>query len=146
MKTFAIFSLVVFSLFISSCDETKKVIDVASTVQLSGNYTVSQIGDTDLGSTPLTFSLAALDKSIRGDSSCNTFFGNYTVDLYALSFGTFAITERYCDEPVMEIERAYLKALAKTGSFGIQNNILTLYSKTDRSVVLIANKEVNQGN
>lgn len=146
MKKITLFSLVVFSLIFTGCDETKKVIDVASTVQLSGNYTVSDIGGKDLGSTPLTFSLAALDKSIRGNSSCNTFFGNYTVDLYALSFGTFAITEMYCDEPVMEIEKAYLKALANTGSFAIQNNILTLYSKTDRAVLLTANKEVNQGN
>jgi heat shock protein HslJ len=144
MKTIAIFSIAIFSLIFTNCDETKKVIDVASTVQLSGNYRVSEIGNTDLGSSDLTFTMAALDKSIRGNSSCNTFFGNYTVDLYALSFGTFAITEMYCDEPIMDIERAYLKALHNTGSFSIENSILTLYSKVDRSVVLKANKEVNK--
>ena len=144
MKTITILSLAIFSLIFTNCDETKKVIDVASTVQLSGNYNVSEIRDTDLGSSDLTFMMTALDKSIRGNSSCNDFFGNYTVDLYTLSFGTFSITEMYCDEPIMDVERAYLKALHNTGSFSIENNILTFYSKVDRSVVLKANKEVNK--
>ncbi len=146
MRTLTIFSLVLAAMLFIQCDETKKVIDVAGTVQLSGEYTVSEIGDNDLGTIPLTFSLAALDKSISGNSSCNSFFGNYTLDLYVLSFGTFSITEKYCDESIMDVERAYMEALANTGSYSLQENVLVLYSKMNRSVVLKANKKPVQGN
>jgi heat shock protein HslJ len=125
------------------CDETKKVIDVAGSVQLSGSYTVVDFGKTVSTSEPMTFSFAALDKSIRGNTGCNSFFGNYTIDLYALSFGDFSVTEKYCDEPVMIAERALLKALQNTGSYSLQDNVLTLYSKNDRSVLVKANKTVN---
>jgi heat shock protein HslJ len=146
MKTLTIISLLFFAMIFTNCDETKKVIDLAGTVQLSGNYIVTEIGMSAVDPNSMTFSLAALDKTINGNTGCNSFFGNYTLDMYALGFGDFAVTERYCDEPVMIAERAYLKALGESGSYTLQNNILTLYSKLDRSVLLKAQKETNQGN
>jgi heat shock protein HslJ len=143
MKIITILSLVLSSLIFVKCDETKKVIDVAGTVQLSGNYTVVDLGQTTLGTEAMTFSFAAIDKSIRGYTGCNSFFGNYTIDLFALSFGEFAVSEKYCDEPVMISERALLKALQDTGSYSLQNNVLTLYSKIDRTIILKANKTTN---
>ena len=114
MKTFNTLILLPLILLMSACDETKNVVDVAGSIQLTGEYTITEITDTEIGSNDLTLRLSALDKSVRGNSSCNTFFGNYTIDLYALSFNQFAITERYCDEPVMIVERAYLEALHHT--------------------------------
>jgi heat shock protein HslJ len=52
-------------------------------------------------------------------------------------------TEMYCDEPVMETERAYLKAISNTGSYSIVEEVLTFYSKTDRSQLLTAKKNKN---
>ena len=94
----------------------------------------------------VTFTLAALDKSISGNTGCNSFFGNYTIDLYAMSFGDIAVSENFCDKPIMATETRLLKALKNTGSYALQDGILTLYSKTDRSVVLKATKEKNTQN
>jgi heat shock protein HslJ len=148
MKNLVIVLAVVLLGSMTSCEETKKVIGVAGSVQLSGNYMVTSIpGASDKISKEgdlLTLNFAALDKSIRGNTGCNTFFGNYTLDLYALSFSDIGATERACSKPVMATENAYMMALGNTGSYELQNNILTLFSKTDRSVLLTAKKEVQE--
>ncbi len=145
MKTLATLSLLIFTLVFTSCDETKKVIDVAGSVQLTGNYTVSALNGKKLTSNPSpTFSLSALDNSFRGTSGCNSVFGNYTIDLYAISFDNLAVSEKYCAEKeIMKTERDFLDALNQTGSYALQNGVLTFYSKTDRSVVLSATKDTN---
>ena len=88
----------------------------------------------------------ALDKTVRGNTGCNSFFGSYALDLYALSFSDIGNTEMACDQPIMDVENAFLNALRNTGSYGLENSMLTLYSKTDRSELLIARKERNDGN
>ena len=143
MKTFATLSLLIFTLIFTSCDETKRVIDVAGNVQLSGSYTVSAVNGKKISvKTNPTFTLSAMDNSFQGDTGCNSVFGSYSLDLYAISFGDLAVTAKHCAEPnVMEVEKDFLDALNNTGSYEIQNNILTFYSKTDRSVLLKATKD-----
>ncbi|GAB5398602.1 MAG: META domain-containing protein [Aureisphaera sp.] len=131
---------------ISSCDETKKVIDVAGNVHLTGNYTITSIGGTEVSEKAPTITFVALDKTIRGNTGCNSFFGSYTLDLYALSFSDIGSTEMACDQPIMDVENAFLSALRNTGSYDLENSMLTLYSKSDRSELLIARKERNEGN
>lgn len=142
MRTMII-SLFAMLLFIS-CDETKKVIDAAGNVQLSGNYTVSDIGGVGVSANAPTITFFALDKEIKGNTGCNSFFGNYAIDLYKLTFSEIASTEMACDRPIMRNENAFLQALRDTGSYTLQDNVLTLYSKTDRSVLLTANKETSE--
>ena len=135
-------TLSILSLFMfMSCDETKKVIDVAGNVQLSGSYTIATIGDNSISDNAPTIMFTAMDKGIKGNTGCNSFFGKYALDLYALSFSDIASTEMACDEPVMGVENAFLDALRKTGSYALENNKLTLYSKNDRSVLLTADKD-----
>ena len=110
-------------------------------VQLSGAYNITNVGAIKVNDPAISINFAALDKSVRGTTGCNSFFGNYTLDLYSLSFGDLAVTENYCEEPVMTTESALLNALRQTGSYTYENNVLTLYSKTDRSVLLTAKKE-----
>ena len=139
-----IFVILVATFFITSCDETKKVIDVAGNVQLSGTYNVSEIGATTSFEKVPYLSFFALDKTIKGNTGCNSFFGNYTLDLYALNFSDIASTEVACDQPIMDVENAFMTALNNTGSYDIQNGVLTLYSKGDRTILLKAIKEANQ--
>jgi len=145
MKTLATLSLLIFTVIFTSCDETKKVIDVAGSVQLTGNYTVYALNGKKLvNTTNPTFTLSALDNSVRGTTGCNSVFGNYNIDLYAITFSDLAVSEKACmDKNIMKSERDFLDALNNTGSYGLENNVLTFYSKTDRSVVLQANKEQN---
>ncbi|CAM3323001.1 META domain-containing protein [Aequorivita lipolytica] len=145
MKTLATLSILIFTIFFTSCDETKKVIDVAGSVQLTGSYTVSSINGKKLtNTTNPTFTMSALDNSFRGTTGCNSVFGNYTLDLYSIGFGDLAVSEKMCmDKNIMKTERDFLDALNNTGSYDLQNGVLTFYSKTDRSVVLSATKDTN---
>ncbi len=145
MKTVATLSILIFTIFFTSCDETKKVIDVAGSVQLTGTYTISAINGKKLtNTTNPTFTMSALDNSFRGTTGCNSVFGNYTVDLYTISFGDLAVSEKMCtDKNIMKTERDFLNALNNTGSYALDNGALTLYSKTDRSVLLNATKDKN---
>ncbi len=146
MKTIYFLYLAILSFTFIGCDETKKTIEVAESVQLSGEYTVIEVGKSATTGDPKKIIFSAIDKTIRGNSDCNSFFGNYTVDGFTLSFGDFAVSERYCDEPIMEKERALLKAISDTGSYLLKDKVLTFYSKTDRSVLLIAKKATIQEN
>lgn len=133
--------LLVVAVLVASCNETKKVIDTAGAVQLSGDYTVTGIeGATITAKSPLTLKFTAINKTISGNAGCNQFSGNYSIDLYAINVGQIMATEMYCDEPVMQTERAYLKAIKNTGSYSIEEGVLTLYSKTDRSQLVTAKK------
>ncbi|MBT8261976.1 MAG: META domain-containing protein [Bacteroidia bacterium] len=140
----ALITICTAALFLISCNETKKVIDVAGNVQLAGNYTITSLGETSVTENAPNITFLALDKSVKGNTGCNSFFGNYSLDLYALSFIDIAATERACDEPIMTNENMFLQALYNTGSYSLEENVLTLFSKNDRSVLLKAQKEVNQ--
>lgn len=139
MKTFITILFTAFVLV--SCDETKKVIDVAGNVQLSGAYKVSSVNNTAVSENAPTFNFYALDKTIKGNTGCNSFFGNYTLDLYAISFSDISSTEMACDQPIMDVENSFLNALRNAGSYDIENSVLTVYSKSDRSVLMVAIKD-----
>ena len=140
-----IFAIAILISFIS-CDETKKVIDVAGSVQLSGTYTITKLDETTVGAKAgITVTFAAIDKSVRGNTGCNSFFGSYNNDLYALTFSEIAMTEKACPAGnIMQNEIKFANALNNTGSYNLQDNVLTLYSKTDRSVLLTAKKDTKE--
>lgn len=146
MKTRILLSFCILALAFISCDETKKVIDTAGNVQLSGNYVVETIDGVSTDATNIVITFAALDKSVRGNTGCNAFFGNYTLDLYALAFDDIAVTEMACDEPIHTKEQKFLSAIYDTGSYTYDKGMLTLFSKTDRSQLLTARKKRNEQN
>lgn len=142
MKTASTFIIAILSfLLMTSCDETKKAIDVAENINLSGSYIVSSINGEKVKSTAPSITFVAIDKTVRGKTGCNSFFGNYTTDLYALSITELAVSEMYCeDEDIQKTERDFLNALNNLGSYSLEDNVLTLYSIKDRSVLAKASK------
>jgi len=144
MKAIKYLSILILAVVFTSCDETKKVVDVAGSVQLTGSYTVSHIKEEKPEGTAPTFSLSAIDNSIKGTTGCNSVFGNYSIDLYVIDFGDLAVSTKECGDKEMKKERDFLDALNNAGSYDIQNNVLTLYSKTDRSILLKALKDSNK--
>ncbi|QNJ97343.1 META domain-containing protein [Constantimarinum furrinae] len=140
MKALTVLIAMVFTISLSSCDETKKVIDAAGNVQISGNYAVAKVNGKTISSNKPTISFTALDKAVNGNTGCNSFFGKYTLDLYALSFSEIASTEMACDAHIMKTENEFLQALRNTGSYALENDVLVLYSKNDRSILLEANR------
>ncbi|MCB0464489.1 MAG: META domain-containing protein [Aequorivita sp.] len=145
MKSIFTLSILIFTILFTGCDETKKAIDVAGSVQLTGNYTVTALNGKKLTATKKpTFTMSALNNSFRGTTGCNSVFGNYTIDLFNISFGDLAVSEMYCDEKeIMKTEQDFLVALKNTGSYSLENNTLTFYSKSDQSVLLNAKKDTN---
>lgn len=135
-----IYILALSVLFIS-CDETKKVIDTAGSVQLSGSYEIVTVNGITISDNKPTITFTALDKGINGNTGCNKFFGKYNVDLYALSFVDVASTEMACDQPIMDVENQFLQGLWNTGSYALEDGMLTLYSKNDRSILITAKKD-----
>lgn len=138
MKKFI--TIVVIALLITACDETKKVVNVTENVQLSGAYRISSISNKAVSENAPFINFIALEKTIRGNTGCNNFFGNYTIDPSDLSFNDIGSTEMACEQPIMDVENAFLQALRNTGSYDIENSVLTLYSKSDQSIILVAIK------
>lgn len=136
-----LFSILLASIFIltTSCDETKKVINTASNVQLNGDYTINTINEKNYTPKGLVLTFDALNKAVNATTECNSMFGTYTLELYALNFAPIASTRMYC-EGKMDAEKEIGQALAETGSYTIENGVLTLFSKNDRSQLLTATK------
>ncbi|UAB81798.1 META domain-containing protein [Marixanthomonas sp. SCSIO 43207] len=146
MKSFATLSLLVITLFFSSCDETKKVIDVAGNVQLSGNYTVNSIEGNALSAIKPSLSFAALSGRVSGDAGCNTYFADYSTNVNSLTIGEVASTKKACAKNIMQVENRFLETLANVGGYRIQDNVLTLYAKNDQSVLITATKNQEDDN
>lgn len=63
-----------------------------------------------LADAPIT-AMFTEDGQYSGNSGCNDYSGDYELDGDTLTLGPFIITERACDQPVMDQERLYLAAL-----------------------------------
>lgn len=135
-----IIKIVVLCLVLTSCDETKKVIDTASQVQLSGSYVVTNLEGKAVTENAPDLNFSVLENQISGSTGCNRYFGTYAIDLYALSFSELGSTKMVCPEPQMNTEFVFMSALGNTGSYSLEEGTLTLYSKNDRSVLLTAQK------
>ena len=141
MKSLATLSLLVFALVFTSCDETKRVIDVAGNVQLSGDYTVTNVEGTSISATKPTITFAALSSRASGNAGCNNYFGDYTITNNTLTLDELAATKKMCGEDAMQVEDKFLETMNKVGGYRIQDNVLTLYAKSDQSVLITATKD-----
>jgi len=59
------------------------------------------------------------DGQAGGTSGCNSYRGGYTVDGDSLTFGPLAATQMACEPPLMDLEAAYLAALADVDGFEV---------------------------
>lgn len=143
MRIVTALTALVFALVLNSCDTTKKTLDMNEELLKSGNYVVKTIN----GEVPKTkapkFTIDVEGSSFNGNSGCNSIFGAATISDKNIEFGNLASTEMYCDEEIMDTERAFFDALNNTGSYAIvRNNILVFYSKTDKRVLMEATEEI----
>jgi heat shock protein HslJ len=69
-------------------------------------------------SSDATVSLTLMEGQAQGKAACNTYSGGYRVGSDgSLSFDAFAVTMMACDQPLMELESAYLDALSRVTNF-----------------------------
>lgn len=145
MKIITALSLIVLLILFTNCNETKKVLEDTFSVQITGTYIVTSLNDTKVSKDKgMSFEISELDKSIRGTTGCNSFFGFVTKEGQSLSITEMNISENYCDDDIMKSEQNLLRALNTAGSYLLKEDILTLYSDSDKSVILNAVKDTIQ--
>jgi len=64
-------------------------------------------------------------EQVAGSAGCNNYFGGYTTDHDAISFGPLASTQMFC-EGAMDQETAFLTAMQTADSYAISGDTLEL--------------------
>jgi len=76
------------------------------------------------------------DGKVSGSAGCNRYSGTYTVSGNSITISSsMATTMMMCEQPVMDQESAYLKALADAKTFEVKGDILTLAAADKTSLV-----------
>ena len=128
-------TLFVISLVISACSAQSTKEPQAS---LLGSWKLTSYGpassptpaveDTEAG---MTFNE---DGTVAGNSGCNGFGGNYTVEGDQVTFSEIVSTLIACEEPLMSQEEAVLTVMADSVTYSIDGDTLTL---TGNDMVLV---------
>jgi len=84
------------------------------------------------------------ENTINGNAGCNDFFGSYTIEGDTFSAGPFGATQMMCEEPVMQVEQAFLAGLESTQSYQITLNQLIINTATG-SLLLYADRMPLEG-
>ena len=75
------------------------------------------------------------DSKIAGETGCNRFFGNFTINEENIKFDNMGSTRMMC--PEMGFETAYLQAIANTVSYNRSKGILELKDINGNITVLL---------
>lgn len=135
--------LTVFTLQACKCQKaTSNMLDETQgknqTEILSGTYNISLIGNNKNLPDNLIITFDDVAKKVSGFAGCNRFFGSYSTDKNAITFGELASTKMYC-EGIMDVEDHLLNALAKVNTFSVKNNQINL--SNDNSILIEASKD-----
>ena len=128
MKYTIALCILLFSLMIISCKETKKTIKVSSNEFYSGKYEIKNLNGNEL-SRDLSFTIETLKNKISGKTDCNSYFGTYSVSKNELDIGPLGATEMYCEDNVMKTERELFKAYSDSKTFNFDGKMLTLFNE-----------------
>lgn len=106
-----IIALMVLALLLAACGPSGN--GAEEPVQLDGTRweLLAMNGEAPIEGTTITAGFA--DGEVSGNSGCNSYFGSYTLEGDAITFGMLGMTEMACMEPegVMAQESAYLETL-----------------------------------
>jgi heat shock protein HslJ len=142
MKLFTALSLLVLATVFTNCNETKKVVEMNGSNQVMGTYHITELNGVKMSKDKaISFEIADFNKSIRGTTSCNSFFGTIAKEGDRLRIIDMNISENYCDETEMETEQSLMRAFNSTASYILKESTLSLYSDSDNSVILKAVKD-----
>lgn len=72
------------------------------------------------------------DGAVSGHAGCNRMRGSYTEDRGLLTIGPLATTRKLCPETLMDVEAAFLAALAKVHRAAAHHLVLALLDEQDR--------------
>lgn len=112
-------------------------LDAATPVEgLTGSWTVTGYnnGDEAVVSIALDTEITIEfddEGRVTGDSGCNTFMGDYTLDGDTISVGPLASTRRACPDEVMDQETRFLAALESAATWTRERTTAQLRDDTD---------------
>lgn len=138
MKTLLSFTLLLF-VFFTSCNSTKTT--TMTTQDLTGSYTVKTLKGKTIRTVHPKFSFDEKEKTINGNTGCNSFFGNFSVENDAIHFSQMGVSEMYCsEEGIMDLEREFLDALNNTQKVTLKDKVIYFYSESGEKLL-----EADQG-
>ncbi|MCC8113027.1 MAG: META domain-containing protein [Bacteroidales bacterium] len=109
-----------------------------NTDELNGKWRVSQIEALKVDDDQVNIFLDIPEKSIHGNTGCNYFNGQITVDpekANSISFSQMAVTMKAC--PNSDVEMAMLVALEETASYSLSGSTLRLLSARGKTVMTL---------
>lgn len=131
-------------LFAESCNSSQRSIENNNIepmnkeeTTLSGNYTISQIGENKTVSPKLNISFDEKSNEIKGFAGCNSFFGTYSIENSELKFSDIARSKKLCHSEISDLENEFLEVLNTVNNFTITNDVLSLLD--DKNILLKAN-------
>lgn len=78
------------------------------------------------------------DGRVTGNAGCNQFFGGYELTADGIRMGPIGATRKYCMEPVMSRETAFLQALEQVRRLSIDDGALELLDANDEVLLTFA--------
>lgn len=103
-------------LALTACGEQTGTGSDGPSIRLDGAWvlTSATVDGTDLDlDVPRPVTLTVDGTKATGQSACNMYFADLTIDGATVTFGTIGGTEMACEEPLMSLEGAYWSALAR---------------------------------
>ncbi len=129
----------------SSCNCTKKTKNESKSTKVMTEktnkvYIITVLnGKTKLVDYP-TMHINFIESKISGNSGCNQYGGDLTIENNAFKIGRLMATKMYCSEK-MHVEKEFLGALGKVVRFEIKEKQIFLYEKA--GTLLVVGKEKN---
>jgi heat shock protein HslJ len=110
-----------------------------SLADLGGHeWTLLELGPDQPVPEDVEISLVFQDDKVSGRSGCNSYFaGVFSPNPGELAFNAMGATRMACPEPVMDLERRYLKALAGASRFSFLAGRVALGCDTDEGPVTL---------
>lgn len=109
--------------------------EMAQASSLTGKWRLANMAESSLP-TPMVpseeLTVNFSEGRISGSGGCNRFMGSYEVEGDRLTIGQLASTFKACEQPIMDQESRYLKALQGTQRYELDDQgQLTIYYQTD---------------
>jgi len=149
-KTLNIIFVLLSLTMLFSCNTTKKSsdkddvekTDLASNKaqKIANSYTVVTLNNEKLKSDNPTLIFNLEKNKLNGNTGCNQYGGNITIDGDKIKLDRLMATKMYCADKA-DIERAFTGALAKSHHFKVKKNQFFLYDKANNVLLIGEEKE-----
>lgn len=130
-------------LLLSSCKSTKESSSEDVQNSLQGSFSVEKINDENVSELGLTFIIDPINKSVSGNSGCNTYSGNYELsEANLINFNKVFTSKKYCVEKEKnEIEKKYIGILSNSFNIKLQKEKIELISNSNETIRILLTKE-----